>query len=152
MGPRLARSLAPAPGRRAEVWRRAGVVETHVTVTGRVRADGRPTAGWEDDRIFVIPAFELGIRDLTRLSLALGRAFGATGEVPREPVTGGVLSLNDALVLVRYLVVGEEVRKPDMLATVEVSVEERAHRLAAVPFERTPDGLRCAVTGVTLSD
>jgi len=145
-----ATALLPTPGRRAELWRPAWIVEAHVRVSDRIRSDRRPTPGWEGDRTFVLPAFELPIVDLTRLALALGRAFGATGELPHEPVTGGVLGLDDALVLARHLVVGEEVRKPDMLASVEVAIEERAHRLAAIPFERSGDGLRCAVTGVTL--
>ncbi len=151
LSPLEATALLPAPGRRAELWRPAWVLEAHVTVSGRIRADRRPTPGWEGDRTFVIPAFALPIRDLTRLALALGRALGATAEVPREPVTGGTLGLEDAVTLARHLVVGDEVRRPDKLATVDVALELRAHRLAAVPLEDTSRGLRCAVTGVTLT-
>ncbi|NOZ94247.1 MAG: hypothetical protein GXP47_05845, partial [Acidobacteria bacterium] len=68
-----------------------------------------------------------------------------------EPVTGGILHLEDALTLVRHMVVGEEVRKPDILARVEVAIEERSHRLTAIPFERHGDRLRCAVSGVEIT-
>jgi len=146
-----ATGLLPAPGRRAELWRPAWIVEAGVEITGRVRADGRATEGWKGERTFVVPAFELAIGELTRLAAALARAWGATGEVPKEPVTGGILHLEDALTLVRHMVVGEEVRKPDMLASVKVNIEKRAHRLTAIPFERHGGRLRCAVTGVEIT-
>ncbi len=146
-----ATGLLPAPGRRAALWKPAWIVEATVEVSGRIRADGKPTEGWKDERAFVIPAFELGIHDLTRLAAALARAWGAVGEVPREPVTGGILHLEDALTLVRHMVIGEEVRKPDLLASVKVTLEERSHRLSAIPFERHGERLRCAVTGVEIT-
>jgi hypothetical protein len=146
-----ATGLLPAPGRRAELWKPAWIVEAAVEVSNRVQAGGRPTEGWRGDRTFVIPAFELAIGELTRLATALARAWGAVGEVPREPVTGGILHLEDTLTLVRHLVVGEEVHKPDMLARLDVGIEERSHRLSAIPFERHGNRLRCAVTGVEIT-
>ncbi len=147
-----ATGLLPAPGRRAELWKPAWIVEAEVEVSGRVCADGRATEGWRGERTFVVPAFELAIGELTRLAAALGRVWGAVGEVPREPVTGGILRLEDAMTLVRHMVVGEEVQKPDLLARVEVTIEERSHRLSAIPFERHGDRLRCAVTGVEIAE
>jgi len=144
-------ALLPAPGRHAELWRPAWVLEATVEVSERIRADRRETVGSTDERLFVIPAFTLPLSDLTRLARALTTAAGATGEVPREPVEGGTLAFEDAVTLARHLVVAEEVLKPDMLASVLVVVTPRRHRLAAVPFERAGDELRCAVTGVRVT-
>jgi len=146
-----ATGLLPAPGRRAEIWKPAWIIEAGVEVSSRVRADGRPTEGWQGERTFVMPAFELAIGELTRLAAALAEAWGATGEVPKEPVTGGILHLEDALTLVRHMLVGDEVRKPDLLARVDIAIEERAHRLSAIPFERHGGRLRCAITGVEIT-
>lgn len=144
-------ALLPAPGRHARVWRPAWVVEAEVEVAERIRADGRPTEGSRGRRTFVVPAFELPLTDLVELCRALSEAAPTVGEVPREPIRGGTLSLADAQTLIRHVVVGDEVRKPDKLASVRVGVTETGHRLAAIPFEELPDGrLRCAVTGVTV--
>lgn len=141
-------ALLPVPGRHARTWRPAWVIEADVVVGDRIRADGRRTEGWKGERTFVLPAFPLRLPDLVLLSRALSEAAGAVGEVPREPIRGGVLSLEDALTLARHIIVGDEVRKSDMLASVQVEVHEKEHRLAAIPFERDDPGLRCAVTGV----
>lgn len=141
-------ALLPAPGRRAQLWLPAWLVEATVEVSNRVLADRRETVGSSGERVFLIPAFSLSLPELTRLARALTAAAGATGEVPKEPLPGGILVLEDAITLARHLVVGEEVLKPDLLASVEVVVNPHAHRLAAVPFERDGDALRCAVTGV----
>ena len=86
------------------------------------------------------------------LARALSEAAGGAGEVPREPIRGGTLAYEDALVLARHIVVGDEVRRPDNLAAVEVEITETAHRLAAIPFEGAGDGrLKCAITGVVVS-
>ncbi|MCP4900863.1 MAG: hypothetical protein GY906_28180, partial [bacterium] len=77
-------------------------------------------------------------------------AAGEYGEVPHERVLGGSLSLADALTVARHLVVGDEVRKPDMLASVNVDITTTSHRLAAIPFERAGNQLKCAVTGVSV--
>ena len=143
-------ALLPAPGRHATVWKPAWVIEAEVTVDERIRADGRRTAGWREDRTFVIPAFSLPLEDLVRLARALSTAAGTVGEVPREPIRGGTLTLEDAVTLSRHIVAGDEVRKSDMLASVQVEVQPTAHRLSAIPFEEAKGGLRCAVTGVTV--
>jgi hypothetical protein len=140
-------ALVASPGRRTELWRPAWKIEGTVTVTERVRADGARTPGWQEERTFIIPAFALALSSLTRLAEVLSAAAAGTGEVPKEPVPGGVLSLHDAEVLARQLVVAEEVRKPDMLASIDVGLETRAYRLVAAPFAREGEWLRCAVTG-----
>jgi hypothetical protein len=58
--------------------------------------------------------------------------------------------LDDALTVARHLVVGDEVRKPDMLASINVEITLESHRLAAIPFERSGDQLKCAITGVSV--
>ena len=88
--------------------------------------------------------------DLTRMARALADAVGETGEVPREPIHGGTLALEDAVTLIRHLVIGDEVRKSDMLASLEVDIEVTASRLVAIPFEPTQAGLKCSITGVTV--
>ncbi len=143
-------ALLPAPGRHATIWKPAWVIEAEVTVDDRIRADGRRTQGWRENRTFVMPAFPLPLEDLIRLARALSTAAGAAAEVPREPIHGGTLKLEDAVTLSRHIVVGDEVRKSDMLASVQVEVQIKAHRLAAIPFEEATGGLRCAVTGVTV--
>lgn len=141
-------AFLPAPGRHARIWKPAWVIEAEVTVDDRIRSDGRDTRGWREDRTFVMPAFTLVLEDLIRLARALSGAAGTVGEVPREPIRGGTLALEDALTLCRHIVVGDEVRRSDMLASVRVEVREKSHRLAAIPFEEVQGGLRCAVTGV----
>lgn len=143
-------ALLPAPGRHARLWKPAWIIEAEITVDDRIRADGRRTQGWRDVHTYVMPAFPLPLDDLIRLARALSEAAGTVGEVPREPIRGGTLALEDALTLCRHIVVGDEVRRSDMLASVRVEVREQAHRLAAIPFEEKAGGLRCAVTGVTV--
>jgi hypothetical protein len=143
-------ALLPAPGRHARVWKPAWIIEADVSVNQRIRADGRETQGWQGERTFVVPAFELPLNDIVQLGRALSAAAGAMGEVPSEPIRGGVLTIEDAVILARHIVVGDEVRKPDMLASVQAEVTKKAHRLAAIPFEEVKERLRCAVTGVTV--
>jgi len=141
-------AILPAPGRRAQLWKPAWVLETEVEVGQRIRAGGRPTDGSRGQRRFVVPAFPLPLRSLSALARALSTGAGEPGEVPRAPLPGGTLHLDDAVTFARFLVVSEEVARPDTLASVEVEVRVLRFRLAALPFERDGDNLRCAVTGV----
>lgn len=143
-------ALLPAPGRSAREWRPAWLVEANVTVRERLRYSGRRSDGWKEHRVFVIPAFSIPLEDLTRISRALSEAAGETGEVPREPIRGGTLALEDAVILIRHIVIGDEVRKSDMLASLEVDIDVIHSRLVAIPFEPTHAGLRCSITGVTV--
>ena len=144
-------ALLPAPGRHARLWKPAWILEAEVSVTGRQRAGGGRSDGWRRERSFVVPAFALPLPDLVLLGRALSEAAGTVGEVPREPIRGGTLAFEDALTLARHLVIGDEVRQRDMLASVEVAIVDRSHRLAAIPFEDAGNGrLRCAITGVVV--
>ncbi len=143
-------ALLPAPGRSARVWRPAWLVEADVTISERLRHGGRRSDGWQERRVFVIPAFAIPLGDLTRISRALSEAAGETGEVPREPIHGGTLALEDAVTLIRHIVIGDEVRKSDMLASLEVDLDVIDSRLVAIPFEPANVGLKCSITGVTV--
>jgi hypothetical protein len=143
-------ALVPAPGRHPALWKPAWLIEADVTVGDRLRSGGRESEGWSARRIFVVPAFVTSLSDLTRLARALSETAGTTAEVPREPIHGGTLAVDDAVTLIRHIVIGDEVRKSDMLASIRVDIEVVASRLVALPFEKTGDGLRCAVTGVTV--
>jgi len=143
-------ALLPAPGRHPDVWLPAWRVEVQVRVHHRVTADGRSTPEWEDRRVFFIPAFDLPLDDLTRLSRALAEAAEAVTEVPREPIHGGTLALDDALTLIRHILIGDEVRRSDMLASVTVDLEEVSRSLVALPFDTGEGRVKCAVTGVTV--
>ena len=144
-------ALLPAPGRHARLWKPAWILEAEVSVTGRQRAGGGRSDGWRGERTFVVPAFALPLPDLVLLSGGLSEAAGTVGEVPREPIRGGTLAFEDAVTLARHLVVRDEVRKPDKLASVDVGIVEKSHRLAALPFEDAGNGrLRCAITGVVV--
>lgn len=143
-------ALVPAPGRSARLWRPAWLIEADVTVSDRIRSGGRESTGWKDRKTYVIPAFETPLGDLTRLVRALSEAVETTAEVPREPIRGGTLALEDAVTLIRHVVIGDEVRKSDMLASIRVEIDVVTHRLVALPFEETGNGLRCAITGVTI--
>ncbi len=146
-----AAGLLPVPGRQAELWLPGWMIDAEVEVSDRVRVGSRSTPGWKAPRTYVIPAFDLSLQDATRLALALSAAAGATGRVPHEPVTGGRLHLSDALALIRHLVIGDEVRRADLLASVKVEVKESSHRLVALPFAKVKERLHCAVTGITVS-
>ena len=143
-------ALLPSPGRHAREWRPAWLVVAEVTVSDRVRAKGRRSKGWQARQTFVIPAFATPLEDLTRIARALSEAVGETGEVPREPIHGGTLALDDAVTMIRHILIGDEVRKSDMLASLQVDIEVVESRLVAIPFEKTNVGLRCAITGVTV--
>ena len=143
-------ALVPAAGRSARTWRPAWLIEAEVTVSERIRHRSRRSDGWQERRAFVIPAFEIPLGDLTRIARALSEVIGETREVPREPIHGGTLSVDDAVTLIRHLVIGDEVRKSDMLASVMVDIEVIGSRLVALPFEPTSVGLRCSITGVTV--
>jgi hypothetical protein len=144
-------ALLPAPGRHAQIWKPAWVLEAAVSVKGRQKAGGGRGDGSSGDRTFVVPAFALPLPDLMLLIRGLSAAAGTVGEVPREPIRGGTVPFEDAVTMARYLVVGDEVRKPDMLASLDVTITEKGHRLAATPFEDAGDGrLRCAITNVVV--
>ncbi len=143
-------ALVPAGGRSAQHWRPGWLVEADLVVADRLRAGGHRTPGWQDRRTFVIPAFGMPLSDLTRLVRAFAAAAPPLREVPREPIRGGSLAVEDAVTLVRHVVIGDEVRRSDMLASVQVDVDVVAKRLVALPFEETSSGLGCSVTGVTV--
>jgi hypothetical protein len=143
-------ALVPAPGRSAGTWRPAWLIEAEIAVSERVRHKARRSESWRERRTFVIPAFEMPLGDLTRMARALSEAAGETREVPREPIHGGTLDFDDAVTLIRHIVIGDEVRKSDMLASVQVDVEVVESRLIAIPFEPFDHGLRCSITGVTV--
>ena len=140
-------ALLPVPGRRAMLWRPGWSIEADVVVDDRRGIGGRVTPGWSSLRKFIIPAFSLDLQDLTPLARALSSAAGTTREVPKEPCQGGTLDLVDALVFIRYLIVGAEVERPDDLATVRVEISAVNHRIVALPFQKHDERLRCAVTG-----
>ena len=145
-------AMLPSPGHHARVWKPAWVIEAEVSVDERIRHRGRRSEGWQDERTFVVPAFRLPLVDLVTLARALSEVSGRVGEVPREPIRGGILAYEDALVLARHIVVGDEVRKPDVLASLGVEMTASTHRLAAIPFEDAGgDRLKCAMTGVVVS-
>jgi len=125
-------------------------MEAEVRVDRRLRADGRSTPGWNAKKTYIVPAFAIPLAELARLARAMSTAAGSVGEVPHEPVRGGILLLDDAVTFIRHMVVGDEVRQADMLASVEVSVTLVEHRLAATPYSVHEGGLQCAVTGVSI--
>jgi hypothetical protein len=145
-------ALLPAAGHQAHIWRPAWRLDGEFQITSRVRADGMSTPPDKGERTFIIPAFDLPLSSLTRLAQALSvAAAGAgAGEVPAEAIRGGALDREDAVTIARHLMIGEEVRRPDMLASVQVSFNPRESRLAAMPLEDIGGRLRCAVTGVKL--
>lgn len=143
-------ALMPAAGRRAQVWRPAWRVEAEVRVHARIRSGSRETPGWEGTRVFYIPAFDLTLHDLSRLTRALSEVSETTAEVPREPIHGGTLRIDDALILIRHILIGDEVRRSDNLASVMIDVDEISRGLVALPFELDQGRMRCAVTGVTV--
>ena len=143
-------ALVPAAGRSARTWRPAWLIEAEVRVSERVRHKGRRSDGWQERRTYVIPAYEMPLGDLTRIARALSEVIGETREVPREPIHGGTLAVDDAVTLIRHIVIGDEVRKSDMLASVMVDIDVVSSRLVAIPFEPTERGLRCSITGVTV--
>ena len=143
-------ALMPAPGHRAMLWRPGWSIEVDVVVDDRRGVKGRQTPGWSGRRRFIIPAFPLALEDLTLLAGALSSAAGTTGEIPKEPCQGGTLDLVDALVFIRYLIMGTEITKPDDLASVNIEISTLNHRIVALPFEHADGRLRCAITGTVV--
>jgi hypothetical protein len=145
-------ALLPASGRSARSWRPAWLIEADVAVKERTRYRDRRAGDWEKQLHFIIPAFAMPLGDLTRISRAFSEATAETAEVPREPIHGGTLALEDAVTLIRHIIIGNEVRRSDMLASLEVDIEVLESRLVATPFEPIDGGLRCSITGVTVRD
>ncbi len=143
-------ALLPAAGHQAHIWRPAWLLEGTYHITNRVRADGLSTPSESRERTFIIPAFELPLTNLVRLAQALSAMSTSIGEVPAEPIRGGTMDRDDAVTLARHVMIGEEVRRPDMLASVQVSYDLRDSRLAAIPLEEIGGRLRCAVTALKL--
>lgn len=143
-------AVVPAAGRSAAVWRPAWRVEADVEVADRVRSGGHRSGGWKDRRVFVVPAFDMPLADLTRIVRAFSGLACELREVPREPIRGGTLDYEDVITVVRHVLVGDEVRRSDMLASVRVEIDVVSTRLVALPFEAVRGGLRCSVTGVTV--
>lgn len=125
-------ALMPAAGRRATTWRPGWMLEADVTVDHRIIASGSLTEGSRRKRRFVIPAFPLPLADLNTLVKAMIRLSPSMSEIPREPIRGGTLALEDAVTLVRHILVGEEVNKRDKLASVMVEVAVTSQRLVAM--------------------
>jgi len=143
-------AILPAAGRRAEIWKPAWMIEAEVSIEDRIRFNGARTTPSRSRRSFLIPAFEVAMRDLSRLTRALSAAIGNTGEIPHEACHGGVLDLEDAIVLLRHLCLEEEIEKPDRLASIKIDLHPVSHRFCLIPFEKDRAGLRCAVTGIPL--
>jgi hypothetical protein len=143
-------ALLPAAGRSPQLWRPAWRLEVEVAVRDRELYGGRETPGWVGRRLFYVPAFDLPLEDLSRLVRALSGVEQTAAEVPREPVRGGTLSVEDAMTLVRHVLIGDEVRRSDSLASVTVDLEESSRGLVALPFEEDRGHLRCAVTGLSV--
>ncbi|MCD4748145.1 MAG: hypothetical protein K8R59_02120 [Thermoanaerobaculales bacterium] len=141
-------ALLPASGRQAQVWKPGWSIDADVVVDHRLQIGGRRTPGWSGRYRYIIPAFPLPLPDLVLLARAVSAVSDTVDEVPRKPCRGGRLQLGDAMVFIRYLVVGAEVQQPDKLASVEVDITPVAHHLTALPFEIEGSFLRCAVTGV----
>jgi hypothetical protein len=99
----------------------------------------------------VVPAFDMPLADLTRIVRAFAAVDRELREVPREPIRGGALAIEDVMTLIRHVLIGDEVRRSDLLASVRVDIEVVSKRLVALPFEAAPPGLRCSITGVTVS-
>ena len=75
-------ALMPAAGRSAREWRPAWLIEADVEVSDRRVNRGRHGGDWRERRIFTVPAFEIALDDLTRLSRALSGGRGcACGEM-----------------------------------------------------------------------
>lgn len=144
-------AVVPAPGRAAGIWRPAWSVEAVVEVADRVRYRGHRTPGWKNERTFVVPAFDMPLADLTRIVRGFASLSCELREVPREPIRGGTLAIEDVVTIIRHVVIGDEVRRSDMLASVRVEIDIVSKRLVALPFEEVPGGLRCSVTGVTVT-
>lgn len=141
-------AFLPTPEHRAELWRPAWAIEAKVDIDQRWLFGGRQTGDWSGHRTFVMPAFALELADLVVLARALTSVTPTPGEIPKEACHGGTLSLDDARLLIRYLVISEEVRKPDTLSTINVALTPLAHRIVATPFEYDGDLLKCAISGV----
>lgn len=143
-------ALLPAAGHRAEIWKPAWKITADIDMSDRMLFGGQRTPSSSLEGRFLLPAFALPLPELARLSRGLSGAIGQTGEIPHEPCLGGELDLEDALTLLRYLLIKEEVAKPDLLASIKVEIRPISHRLCAIPFEHHQENLRCAITGIII--
>ena len=126
------------------------MIEAEITVSERTRAGGHRTDGWRGTKTFVIPAFEMRLADLTRIMRAFAELGTELREVPRDPIHGGTLAVEDALTIIRHQLIGDEARRSDDLASVMVDIEVLSNRLVAMPWDPSKGKLTCSVTGVTV--
>jgi len=143
-------ALLPAAGHRADIWKPAWKIRADISISDRILFGGRASPSSSAQRSFLLPAFELGIRDVSRLCRGLSVAGEQSSEIPHAPCHGGVLDLEDTLILLRYLVLEEEIEKPDRLASVKVEIQPVSHHFCLIPFEKKDQFLRCAITGISI--
>jgi hypothetical protein len=143
-------ALVPAAGRSARVWKPGWMIEAEITISERTRTGGHHTEGWRATRTFVIPAFEMRLADLTRIMRAFSELDTELREVPRDPIHGGTLAMEDALTIIRHQLIGDEARRSDDLASVMVDIDVLSSRLVAMPWDPSQGKLTCSVTGVSV--
>jgi hypothetical protein len=145
-------ALVPAAGRSVRVWKPGWMIEADITVSQRTRAGGHPTDGWRGTRTYVVPAFEMRLTDLTRIMRGFAELGTELREVPRDPIHGGTLAMEDALTIIRHQLIGDEARRSDDLASVMVDIDVRSSRLVAMPWDSSQGKLTCSVTGVKVRE
>ena len=100
-------------------------------LSGREESGAAPGEG-----TFAVPAFRCPLKRAVELGLRYTFEPPDRGELPRERLTGGCTTVEDAEKLAEYLLIASEARKPDMLKELEYRLELGSPRLLGVPFKR----------------
>lgn len=94
------------------------------------------------DPAFVVPAFELPIELVVRLTVRYTTERLGLGERLGERLTGGVLDSADAAKLAHYALITVEAEKSDLLRDLEVRLDFGPPRLLGVPWVLRGNGER----------
>lgn len=112
-------------------------------LSGREESGSAPGEG-----AFAVPAFRCSLQRAVGLGMRYTFEPPDRGELPRERLTGGCTTVEDARKLAEYLLIASEARKPDTLKELRYRLEFGPPRLLGVPFVRGDDGLRDVFFGL----
>lgn len=130
--------LLPA---RVEILQRSGSGDMFRGLFRFFLAGREDTGAAPGEGTFAVPAFRAPLKRAVELGMRYTFEMPDRGELPRERLTGGCTTVEDAKKLAEYLLIASEARKPDTLKELSYRLAFGAPRLLGVPFKRRDDAL-----------
>jgi hypothetical protein len=105
-------------------------------LSGRKESGSAPGEG-----TFAVPAFRTPLKRAVELGMRYTFESPEQGELPRERLTGGCQTVEDARRLAEFMLIASEARKSDTLEELRYRLDFGPPRLLGVPFVRRDDAL-----------